>query len=110
MTYSASAHGGWLMLIPPKRTQPIRRPIALRIAVEHCRLNGACSQRWEALEPVRDNPRIRYCGLCQSAVHLVEHEAEMLELARVGKCVAVRREDPSEGHSLVPGQSSSECQ
>jgi hypothetical protein len=68
-------------------------------------LNGACTQRWEALEPVRGSPRIRYCGLCQSAVHLVEHEAEMLELARVGKCVAVRREDPIEaGNILVPDQ------
>ncbi|HET7065376.1 MAG TPA: hypothetical protein VFI49_13980 [Rudaea sp.] len=57
------------------------------------------------LEPVRGNPRIRYCGLCQSAVHLVEHEAAMLELARMGKCVAVRREDPIEESSRpVPGQ------
>ena len=93
------------MRIPPQRARPIRRPIALRIAVEHCRLNGACTQRWEALEPVRDNPRMRYCSLCQSAVHLVEHEAEMLELARMGKCVAVQREDPiEEGSSPVPGQ------
>ena len=91
MTYSACAHGGWL-----RRTQPkarIRRPIALRIAVERCRLNGACTQRWEALEAVRDNPRMRYCGLCKSAVHLVEYEAEMDELARMGKSVAIVRKD-----------------
>lgn len=59
-------------------------------------MNGQCSQRWEALELVRDNPRVRYCDLCRSAVHLVEHEAEMLELARLGKCVAIAREDPVE--------------
>jgi hypothetical protein len=77
----------------------------LRIAVERYRLNGACSQRWEALEPVRDNPRVRYCCLCQSAVHLVEHEAEMLELVRMGKCVPVRREySTEENNSPVPGQ------
>lgn len=93
MTYSACARGGWLMRIPSKRTRHIRRPIALRIAVERCRLNGACTQRWEALEPVRDNPHMRYCGLCQSAVHLVEHEAEMHELARMGKSVAIVRKD-----------------
>ena len=105
MTCSACARGGWPMRIPPKRASHIRPPIALRIAVEHCRLNGGCAQRWEALEPVRGNSRMRYCGLCQSAVHLVEHEAEMLELARMGKCVAVQREDPiEEGSSPVPGQ------
>ena len=91
------------MRIPPKRR--IRRPIAMRITVERYRLNGACTQRCEALEPVRAKPRMRYCGLCQSAVHLVGHEAEMLELARMGKCVAVQREDPiEEGSSPVPGQ------
>lgn len=66
----------------------------MRIAIERCHLNGECTQRWEALEAVRDNPRMRYCGLCQSAVHLVEREAEMHDLARVGKSVAVQREDP----------------
>lgn len=68
-------------------------------------MNGACTRRWEALEPVRGNPHTRYCRLCQSAVHLIEHEAEMLELARMGKCVAVQREDPIEaGNRLMPDQ------
>jgi len=67
----------------------------MRITVERYRLNGACTQRCEALEPVRAKPRMRYCGLCQSAVHLVGHEAEMLELARMRKCVTVRRERAS---------------
>jgi hypothetical protein len=56
-------------------------------------LNGACTQRWEALEPVRGSPSIRYCGLCKSAVHLVEHETEMDELARMGKSVAIVHKD-----------------
>lgn len=73
----------------------------MRIAVERCHLNGDCTQRWEALELVRDNPRMRYCDLCQSAVHLVEHDAEMLELARLGKCVAIAREDPIETASTA---------
>ena len=64
------------------------------IAIERCRLNGKCAQRWEALEPVRDNPRMRYCGRCKSAVHLVEHETEMGELTRMGKSVAILRKDP----------------
>lgn len=59
------------------------------IAIERCHLGYPCSQRWEALEPVLDNPRVRYCDRCQSAVHLVERENELFELARQGKCVAV---------------------
>lgn len=66
----------------------------MRIAIERCHLSGECTQRWEELELVRDNPRVRYCDLCQSAVHLVDHEAEMRELARMGKNVAVLRDDP----------------
>lgn len=63
------------------------------IAIEHCRLSDQCTQRWQALETVRDNPRVRYCDQCQSAVHLVEHEHELIELARQGKAVAVLRKD-----------------
>ncbi len=63
------------------------------IAIEHCHLNYPCAQRWEALEPVLDSPRVRYCSQCRSAVHLVEREQELIELARHGKCVAVLRED-----------------
>lgn len=63
------------------------------IAIERCHHSYPCSQRWEALEPMLDNPRVRYCGRCQSAVHLVERENDLVELARQGKCVAVVREE-----------------
>jgi len=63
------------------------------IAIERCRLSDQCTQRWEALEEMRNNPRVRYCGQCQSAVHLVEHESELMELVRQGKSVAVVRKD-----------------
>jgi hypothetical protein len=58
------------------------------IAIERCHRNSDCTQRWEGLEPVIDNPRVRYCGECQSAVHLAEHETELAELVRQGKSVA----------------------
>lgn len=63
------------------------------IAIERCHLNGQCNQRWEALEPVLNNPRVRYCGTCKCAVHLAEHEREMADLARHGKNVAILRDD-----------------
>ena len=65
----------------------------MRIEIERCHFNGQCSQRWEALEPVQGKPRIRYCSHCQAAVHLVEDETELAELARIGKNVAVMRDD-----------------
>jgi hypothetical protein len=66
-------------------------------------LNGQCAQRWEALELVRDNPSVRYCALCNSAVHLVEREVDRLDLERMGKCVAIAHTEP-----IVPsGQRSS---
>jgi len=75
--------------------RPVGRRIArLRIDVEQCRLNGQCSQHWDTLEPVHDNPRVRYCSLCQSAVHLAASTREVTRLVRVGKSVAVMREDP----------------
>jgi hypothetical protein len=70
----------------------------VQIAIEHCHLNGQCNQHWEALEPVRDNPRVRYCGQCQAAVHLAEHETERAELMRMGKNIAVVRVDNAGGH------------
>ncbi len=35
---------------------------------------------------------VRFCTSCQSAVHLVEHEKELAEMARQGKCVAIQSE------------------
>ena len=62
------------------------------IEIERCHLNGHCAQRWETLELVRDEPRVRYCAHCQAAVHLAESDDELVELARIGKNVAVLRE------------------
>jgi hypothetical protein len=76
----------------------------LRIAIEQCHLEGRCAQRWESLEEVHDNPRMRYCSRCQAAVHLVEHEAELAELLRLGKNVAVLRENLSHVGRLSDSQ------
>jgi hypothetical protein len=65
----------------------------MRITIERCHLSGQCVQRWEALEPMRGNPRLRYCSQCQAAIHLALHEAELSELARLGKSFALVRKD-----------------
>ena len=62
--------------------------------IEGCRMNQRCAQRWETLELVPDNPRVRYCGQCESVVHLVERQEEFLELARQGKCIAMSAAQP----------------
>lgn len=95
MTYSESARGESSARSRPPETA------RLRIDVEQCRFNGQCSQHWDTLEPVHDNPRVRYCSLCQSAVHLAASTLEVTQLIRLGKCVAVMREDlPLFGRSL----------
>ncbi len=65
------------------------------IAIEHCRLSEKCTRRWQLLEALPGYPHLRYCSQCQSAVHLVEHEHELVELARQGKSVAVLRKEPA---------------
>ena len=66
------------------------------IAIEGCHLGNHCTQRWEAMEPLRANPRVRYCERCQSAVHWVADVDEHNALARQGKCVAIpRTQDPA---------------
>jgi hypothetical protein len=63
------------------------------ISIERCRLGFRCTQRWEALEPIPGTSRVRYCSQCQAAVHLIEKESELGELARQGKCVAILQKD-----------------
>jgi hypothetical protein len=74
------------------------------IEIERCRLSYQCIQRWEALEHLPDNPRVRFCGECQSAVHLVELDSELRELARQGKCVAIQRVDSETVVGIPPGR------
>ena len=92
MTYSGCAPGeSWTLSQLPEN--PVAAIARLRIDVERCRLNGRCGQLWDALEPVHDNPRIRYCARCESAVHLAEGERELDELVRMGRNVALMREE-----------------
>lgn len=65
----------------------------MSIEIERCRLSYRCEQRWESLEVLPADPRVRFCGKCQSAVHLVERPSEFDELTRQGKCVAVVHAD-----------------
>jgi len=59
------------------------------ISIERCRLGNQCTQRWEELEVLPGNFCVRYCSRCASAVHLIEVESRIEELARQGKCVAL---------------------
>lgn len=64
----------------------------MTIEIERCRLSYRCTQR-EALDPLPGALCVRFCGECQSAVHLAKGKAEFDELARQGRCVAVGRAD-----------------
>lgn len=61
-----------------------------KIPIENCRLKFECRQRWDSLEAIPSQPLVRYCGQCQSAVHLVRNHAEFKQQAAAGRCVAIR--------------------
>jgi len=64
--------------------------------IQGCRLNHRCTQRWETLEIMPSNQRVRYCGHCSSVVHLVDRQEEFLELVRQGKCIAMSAPQPTQ--------------
>jgi hypothetical protein len=59
------------------------------IAVRNCpvRFYFQCSRKWDDLETT-DRDEIRFCHTCQENVHLCETDAEMVDHARKGHCVA----------------------
>lgn len=63
--------------------------------IEHCRFAYRCDQQWDSLEVIPNNPRVRFCSKCQSAVHWADGKQEFNKLARQGKCVAVADIDDS---------------
>ena len=65
----------------------------MTIEIERCRLAYRCTQRWESLDPLPGALRVRFCGKCQSAVHLAQTTQQFDELARQGKCVAFLHRD-----------------
>ena len=71
--------------------------------IDGCRLRYECPMQWDSLERVGRDPKLRFCGQCQSAVHWADTEAEALALGRQGKCVALGFfEHLTMGHMEVP--------
>jgi hypothetical protein len=71
--------------------------------IDGCRLRYECPMQWDSLERVGRDPKLRFCGQCQSAVHWADTEAEALALGRQGKCVALGFfEHLTMGHVEVP--------
>jgi hypothetical protein len=67
------------------------------IDIENCPMQYRCHQRWEHMERVVGNPRMRFCLHCQTVVHRPDDETEFAELARKGKCVAVFPDASNDG-------------
>jgi hypothetical protein len=51
------------------------------------RFRKVCPERWEQLVQ-SSTPRVRTCGTCNRDVFLCETDAEALEHARAGRCIA----------------------
>ena len=66
------------------RTERTIRNCSVRVKVP-------CPRTWEGLAPTSD-PTVRHCGECDQDVYFCATDAETLEHARAGRCIA--REDP----------------
>jgi hypothetical protein len=57
--------------------------------VEGCQLRRACTQSWARLEVLAGQRDVRFCNVCQRAVHWAEDEVALRRLEARGKCVAI---------------------
>ena len=51
-----------------------------------------CIQKWDDLQPIPDNPKLRYCSACNKGVYYCETEKELLEHRAQGHCIAIKIE------------------
>ncbi|MBK9494696.1 MAG: hypothetical protein IPO08_09145 [Xanthomonadales bacterium] len=63
-----------------------------QVSIERCGLVTPCRQSWAGLEPLKDQPYVRFCGQCQRAVFLSRNDAEFDKHVALGRCVAVVHE------------------
>ena len=53
----------------------------------HCaKWERLCDKQWEQLEPISDG--LKFCHACQLAVHRVDTQEALEQMAAQGKCVA----------------------
>ena len=64
-------------------------PPPSQVSIERCGLVTPCRQRWDALEALKDQPDVRFCGQCQRAVFLARDDIEFDSHAVLGRCIAV---------------------
>jgi len=67
------------------------------------RLKAPCPRTWESLAPT-SNLGVRRCGECGEDVYLCVTDAETLEHARAGHCIAREEPHPSELPRLILGR------
>lgn len=77
MTFAPATVGSELAVTPSQ------------VSIERCGLVAPCRQKWDALEPLKDQADVRFCAQCQRAVFLVRDDAEFDRHAALGRCVAV---------------------
>jgi hypothetical protein len=55
----------------------------------NCRFKFKCDERWQALTRT-DDPLVRYCGFCETDVHMVQTDQELAWAIRKDYCVAIQ--------------------
>ncbi len=59
--------------------------------IHGCRLVVDCPKQWADLELIHGTPAVRFCGDCQTAVHLATEDT-LREHVEQGHCVALQQE------------------
>ncbi|AKF07511.1 hypothetical protein [Sandaracinus amylolyticus] len=62
-----------------------------------------CPLQWDALERT-DDPDVRHCTACSERVYFCRDDAETVERALAGQCIAREEPDASEKPAIVLGR------
>lgn len=69
----------------------------LNMQLDHrviCQFRFICNELWENLIPVIDDPKRRFCSVCNSHVHLTNSYEELEKNIAAKKCVAILLKNP----------------
>ncbi len=63
----------------------------MSMRIENCAFTFKCPQTWEQLSQT-DEKNVRFCGQCESNVHLCNTDEEFLQHVQNRHCIAIRRQ------------------
>ena len=71
----------------------------MKIAIENCKFQYQCDQRWEDLEATGDDGRVRFCRACRGRVYYCGDDDALTKHVDEDHCVAIKKVEESESDS-----------